>query len=96
MAEKEKTVKRVVKHPKYYMAVDGVPQHIEVGTILTLSESEAERKKGMLADPSEAKQLKDGELVKAGDSNNAKAMQQLAEQLAASQDEVKALKKAAK
>lgn len=90
----EKTVKRIVTHPKFYFAVGGKLQKIAVGTEITLSEKEAERLKKKVADPSKVKLLEDGKLVEKGASSPAdKALQQVGQQLAASQEENKKLVK---
>ena len=89
----EKTVKRIVTHPKFYFAVDGKLQKLPVGTELTLSSDEAERLKGKVADPSKVKRLEGGALVAKGEAGaDNKALQELGQQLAASQEENKKLR----
>ena len=60
---KEKMVKRVVVHPKFYMMVEGKMTHIAVGTEVSVTEAEAEKKARKLADPTTSKALgTDGKL----------------------------------
>lgn len=88
----EKTVKRIVTHPKQYFAVGGKLQRMAVGTEVTLSEKEAERLKRRVADPSKVKLLEGGKLVDKGAvSGGGNALQELGQQLAAAQDDVKRL-----
>lgn len=73
------TVKRVVIHPKFYFAVGGRLQKLDVGTELTLSVEEAERLKKKVVDPSKTKRLMEGALVeKSGSSSDNKLMEELA------------------
>lgn len=95
---KEKIVKRIVVHPKLYMAVEGKLQHVKVGTELKLSASQAERLGAKLIDPAEQKRLdttvKGGKIVE-GSPAETEALAQMGAQLEALQKENAALKKAA-
>ncbi len=63
-----KSVKRVVVHPKLYMAVDGKLQRIPPGTEITITKEQCERFGDKVADPSGRKKLKDGKVSSGGDS----------------------------
>lgn len=62
----EKKVKRIVAHPKLYLAVGGKLQHVKKGTELVITKSQAKTMGGKLLDTSQAKKLdttKDGGAV---------------------------------
>lgn len=52
------TVKRIVKHPKLYIKVNGKLTHVMKGTELEMSESEAARLKDKLYDLSNVDKIK--------------------------------------
>lgn len=85
MANK-KIVKRIVVHPKYYMAVAGKLQHVKPGTEITCSVGHAERHKLKLADPADKAKLKDGKIVK-GDPPESEALAELTAKLDTAQKE---------
>lgn len=83
--KKEKTVERVVRHPNFYMNVEGKLQAVAPGTTVTLTEAQAEKHAGKLTDVSTAKKL---------DENGAevKADPAITETLQAMQAQIDALK----
>lgn len=105
MAEQpEKTVKRVVTHPKLFMKVEGKLQHVPQGTELTLTDSQADALADKTADPAELKKLDstsgEGRIIE-GSEAETKALQDMATQLhqaneglATAQQENEALKNA--
>lgn len=69
-----KTVKRVVVHPKLYMAVEGKLQLVPVGTELTLTTEQAERLGKKVVDPAEQKKLVKGKMVEGSESEAVAAL----------------------
>ena len=53
----EKKVKRIVNHPKLYLAVGGKLQHVPKGTVLTIVQSQAKKLGAKLVDPGEVKSV---------------------------------------
>jgi hypothetical protein len=77
MAKQEKTVKRIVVHPKLTMRVDGHMQRVPVGTELTLTETQAKRLGRKVADPADKKALEsseDGGMVEGTESEAVAAL----------------------
>ncbi len=65
MSGKEKKVKCVVAHPKFYMMVDGTLKHIERGTVVLVTEAQFERAGKKLMSQKDAKRLDGGKLTAA-------------------------------
>ncbi len=61
-----KKVTRKVSHSRYYGKVDGKMALIPVGTEVSVTEEDAEKKKGKLVDPKEQMSVVDGKLVTGG------------------------------
>ena len=94
-----KTVKRIVVHPKLYLRVDGKLQRVPPGTEVTVTKAQAESLGKKLADPADAKRLKDGELTSGDEGGNAEQLEaaqgeitMLTEQLEAAQGEAEGAK----
>ena len=94
---KEKTVKRIVAHPKLYMRVDGKLQHIPKGTELTLTEGKAKDMGAKVLDPKEAKKLDataEGGALTKGEGTESEAVKELAAELKAAKAETEKATKA--
>lgn len=63
------TVKRIVVHPKLYLAVEGKLQRVPPGTEITITKEQCERFGSKVADPSKQKKLKDGKVTEGGGSD---------------------------
>jgi len=99
---KDKFVKKVVAHPRYYQKLklegekEGKLRHIPVGTEIEVTEAQAERAGTKLIDAGQDKSLVGGQLVDKAAGKGGDDSKELKAQLAAALAENEKLKKAAK